>query len=173
VASPVGPELHCLEPAFRCDKAGRGGATFGENGVGVAQTSACLVCGFASRDAELPRTSQKTGGPRYAVLSQEALMKQSIPRVAATASALLLFFSLLPNWPRGYHLLLRFVVGITAVLLVARAEERKAPNWIFVWIAVAILYNPIVPLRLPPILFQVVTLVCGALFLYSIRRFRL
>jgi TRAP-type uncharacterized transport system fused permease subunit len=104
---------------------------------------------------------------------QEALMKHSIPRVAATASALLLFFSLLPTWPRWYHLLLRLVVGITAVLLVARAEERKATNWIFVWIAIAILYNPIVPLRLPPILFQGLALICGVLFLFSLRRFHL
>jgi hypothetical protein len=100
-------------------------------------------------------------------------MKHSIPRVAATASALLLFLSLLPALPRGYHIILRLVVGITAVLLVVRAEERKATNWTLAFIAVAILYNPIVPLRLPPILLQVVTLVCGILFLFSIRRFRL
>ena len=81
-------------------------------------------------------------------------MKHSIPRVAATASALLLFFSLLPTWPWGYHIFLRYVVSITAVLLVVRAEERKATNWILVWIAVTVLYNPIVPLRLPPTLFQ-------------------
>jgi hypothetical protein len=122
---------------------------------------------------ELPRISQKTAGPRYTVLSKEALMKHSIPRVAAAASALLLFFSLLPTWPWGYHIFLRYVVSITAVLLVVRAEERKATNWILVWIAVTVLYNPIVPLRLPPTLFQGLSLICGVLFLFSIRRFHL
>jgi hypothetical protein len=100
-------------------------------------------------------------------------MKHSIPKVAASASALLLFFSVLPVWPWGYHLLLRYVVGITAILLVVRAEERKQQFWVFLWIAVAILFNPIMPVRLPLAMHQTLSLTCGVLFLVSIRRFRL
>ncbi|MGH9962225.1 MAG: DUF6804 family protein [Pyrinomonadaceae bacterium] len=100
-------------------------------------------------------------------------MKHSITKIAAIVSALLLFFSLLPIWPSGYHILLRYVVGIPAVVLVARAEERKTRNWIIVWIAVAILFNPIVPLRLPLYLHQGLSLICGVLFLASIPHFRL
>jgi hypothetical protein len=100
-------------------------------------------------------------------------MKHSIPKIAASVSALLLFFSLLPIWPWGYQILLRYVVGITAVLLVVRAEERKARNWTILWIAVAILFNPIVPVRLPLTVDQGLSLICGVLFLTSIRRFRL
>lgn len=100
-------------------------------------------------------------------------MTHSAPRIAASASALVLFLSLLPVWPRGYYVLLRYVVGITAVWLVVRAEESKASTWVVLWIAVAIFFNPIVPMHLPPALHNGISLVCGALFLASIRRFRL
>ena len=101
------------------------------------------------------------------------LQRHSVPKLAAFASALLLIFSLLPIWPAGYYILMRYVAGLTAVLLVVRADEVKAQAWIVVWIAVAILFNPIMPLRLPTILSQGLSLTCGVLFLASIRRFSL
>ena len=71
--------------------------------------------------------------------------KSSIPRTAAFASALLLLFSLLPIWPAVYFVLLRYIAGITAVLLAVQAEELRKRRWIWVWITVAILLNPIAP----------------------------
>ena len=56
-------------------------------------------------------------------------MKPSIPRLAASAAALLLALSLLPIWPAGYYLLLTYVVGITAVFMVVRAQEIRSQQW--------------------------------------------
>ena len=100
-------------------------------------------------------------------------MKPSIPRLAASAAALLLALSLLPIWPSGYYLLLTYIVGITAVLMVVRAQEIHSQPWMMAWIVIAILYNPIAPLRLPPSLYQLMNLICGVLFLICVRRFRL
>ena len=100
-------------------------------------------------------------------------MKPSIPRVAASAAALLLALSLVPIWPGGYYLILTYVVGITAVFMVIRAQEIRSQPWMIAWIVVAVLYNPIAPLRLPPLLYQVLNLVCAALFFICVRRFRL
>ena len=100
-------------------------------------------------------------------------MKPSIPRLAASAAALLLALSLLPLWPAGYYLLLTYVVGITAVLMVVRAQEIRSQQWMMTWIVIAVLYNPIAPLRLPLLLQQLLNLVCAALFLICARRFRL
>jgi hypothetical protein len=100
-------------------------------------------------------------------------MKLSIPRLAASVAALLLALSLLPLWPDGYHLLLTYLVGITAVLMVVRAQEIRSQPWMMTWIVIAILYNPIAPLRLPLLLQQLLNLVCAALFLIGARRFRL
>ena len=100
-------------------------------------------------------------------------MKPSIPRLAASVAALLLALSLLPLWPTGYYLLLTYVVGITAVLMVVRAQEIRSQPWMMTWIVIAVLYNPIAPLRLPLLLQQLLNLVCAALFLIGARRFRL
>ena len=100
-------------------------------------------------------------------------MKLSIPRLAASVAALLLALSLLPLWPTGYYLLLTYVVGITAVLMVVRAQEIRSQPWMMTWIVIAVLYNPIAPLRLPLLLQQLLNLVCAALFLIGARRFRL
>lgn len=100
-------------------------------------------------------------------------MKPSIPRLAASAAALLLALSPLLVWPSGYYMLLTYVVGITAVLMVVRAQEVRSQPWMITWIVIAVLYNPIVPLRLPASFQPALNLVCAALFLICIRRFRL
>jgi len=100
-------------------------------------------------------------------------MKPSIPRLAASAAALLLTLSLVPIWPSGYYLLLTYIVGIIAVLMVVRAQETKSQQWMMTWIVIAVLYNPIAPLRLPPSFQQLMNLVCAVLFFVCIRRFRL
>ena len=100
-------------------------------------------------------------------------MKPSIPCLAASAAALLLALSLIPIWPSGYYLLLTYIVGITAVLMVVRAQEIRSQQWMMTWIVIAVLYNPITPLRLPPPLYLLVNLICAALFVICMRRFRL
>jgi len=100
-------------------------------------------------------------------------MKPSIPRLAASAAALLLVLSLLSIWPSGYYLLLTYVVGITAVLMVVRAQEIRSQPWMITWIVIAVLYNPIAPLRLPLSLYPLLNIVCAALFIVCLRRFRL
>ncbi len=97
----------------------------------------------------------------------------SLSRLAAYGSGLMLFLSLLPIWPGVYYLLLGYVVGVTAVLMVVRAEELKKPKWIWTWIAVAILFNPIAPLRMPYSIQLAVNLLTGALFLIASRTLRL
>jgi hypothetical protein len=107
------------------------------------------------------------------LLVEENLMKPSIPRLAAFAAALLLGLSVLPIWPSGYYLLLTYIVGITAVLMVVRAQEIRSQQWMMTWIVIAVLYNPIAPLRLPPSVQQLMNLACAALFFICVRLFRL
>lgn len=100
-------------------------------------------------------------------------LKPSLPRLAASAAALLLALSLLPFWPSGFYLILTYIVGITAVLMVVRAQEIRSQQWMLTWIVIAVLYNPIAPLRLPSLFQQLLNLVCAALFVICSRRFRL
>ncbi len=98
---------------------------------------------------------------------------RSIPWLAATASAALLLLSLISGWPFGYHILLRYVVGVSAIVMLVQADQIGARRWMMVWAVVAIVYNPIVPLILPRGARQLVTLLCSGLFVVAIRRFRL
>ncbi|MBM3800885.1 MAG: hypothetical protein FJW26_01090 [Acidimicrobiia bacterium] len=57
-------------------------------------------------------------------------MKPSLPRLGALAAAALLVLSLLPIWPAGgFSVLLTYVVGVTAVLMVVRAQEIGSQSW--------------------------------------------
>ncbi len=98
---------------------------------------------------------------------------RSLPWLAATASAILLILSLFPIWPSGYYILLGYVVGVTAIVMLVRAEQSGARQWMIVWLVVAIAYNPIAPLHLPWGARQLLNLICGVLFLAATRRFRL
>lgn len=100
-------------------------------------------------------------------------MKHSIPRLAASASAVLLALSVLPILPNVYYLILTYVVGITSVVMIVRAQETRSQRWMMTWIVIAVLYNPITPLRLPPPLYQLLNLICATLFVICMRRFRL
>src|SRR4030095_291358 len=100
-------------------------------------------------------------------------MKPSIPCLAASVAALLLALSLVPIWPSGYYLLLTYFVGITAVFMVVRAQEIRSQRWMITWIVIAVLYNPIAPLRLPPSFQQLMNLVCAVLFFSCVRGVRL
>ena len=100
-------------------------------------------------------------------------MKSSIPRLAAFVSAFLLALSLLPVWPGAYYLVLTYFVGITAVVMVVGAQETRSQPWMMVWIVIAVLYNPIAPLRLPTPLYEMLNVICASLFVICARRFRL
>ncbi len=100
-------------------------------------------------------------------------MNRSIPRRASQASALGLILSLLPSWPYLYYTILRYLVGVTAVLLIVRAEELKKAQWVWLWIAVAVVFNPIVPLYLPAHMQAITSLACAFLFALSLRVLRL
>jgi uncharacterized membrane protein len=100
-------------------------------------------------------------------------MNQSIPRRAAQASALALILSVLPVWPYLYQTLLRYLVGVTAIFLVIRADELNKSSWVWLWIAVAIVFNPIVPLYLAPQTQAIMSLACGLVFVLSARILRL
>lgn len=70
------------------------------------------------------------------------------------------------RWPYPYYMLLRVVVMGAAVLL-AGLIYRQAKNftiWIGLLLIVAIVFNPILPLRLTRNVWAILNLACAALF---------
>ena len=83
-----------------------------------------------------------------------------IPTVIA---ALMLLVSLAP-WPYGYYQLLRFVVCGAAgyVAFIAYNWKKIWAVWLFGFIAV--LFNPLIPIHLSREIWQLIDVVCAALF---------
>lgn len=86
----------------------------------------------------------------------------------ATGVAMVMLLLALAPWPYGYFMLLRWVVAITAGLLVYTAHQTEGNAWVVVGVIVLILYNPIAPVHLSrdiwPILDVVTAFVFGAAF---------
>jgi hypothetical protein len=84
----------------------------------------------------------------------------------AYVSSVLLFFGIL-NLPMGYYDLLRVVISVSAGYFALELYGKS--RWAFAFIGIAILFNPIFPMYLTKSSWQIIDIVCGSLFLISIK----
>jgi len=70
--------------------------------------------------------------------------------------------------PSGYYTLLRWITCAAAVFTVMRAAECEKVIWFYVFIIVAVLFNPIIPIYLKRETWAVLDVVAAGLFLLSI-----
>lgn len=68
-------------------------------------------------------------------------------RVLSLVAAVLLVVALLP-WPYEYYTALRVIVAVASVVLAVAAFRAKQTGWALAAIAVAVLFNPILPIWL-------------------------
>jgi hypothetical protein len=71
------------------------------------------------------------------------------------------------RWPYGYYMLLRVIVLATALLLASLIYQqgRAFTVWIGLFVAVAFVYNPLVPLHLTRGVWSVLNLAVAVLFI--------
>jgi len=59
-----------------------------------------------------------------------------------------MLFGAIAEWPYGYYTILRWITCITSILVVLQAFEKNI-NWAkVIFIIIAILFNPLVPIYL-------------------------
>jgi hypothetical protein len=70
------------------------------------------------------------------------------------------------RWPYGYYMLLRVVVLAAALLLAGLVSQRvkSFTVWVGVFLVVAIIFNPIVPLHLTRGVWSILNVAAAALF---------
>lgn len=68
--------------------------------------------------------------------------------IAQGAAIVALLFALLGSFPSSYYVLLRFMVCVVCAYLAVTAYQRSRINWAWIFGAVAVLYNPVLPVRL-------------------------
>lgn len=71
-------------------------------------------------------------------------------------------------WPYGYFQILRWVVAIVAIYNAYIAYELKQNGWIFIMVAIAILFNPIAPIFLQKQTWVILDLITSILMFVSI-----
>src|SRR6516162_7036604 len=77
-----------------------------------------------------------------------------------------MLFAALGYWPYGYYMLLRVVVTAAAALLTAFAYQRTKTFsvWIGLFLVIAAVFNPILPLHLTRGAWSILNMAAGALF---------
>lgn len=81
--------------------------------------------------------------------------------------AVLLFLCLL-NMPYGYYQFVRYVAMVSFAYLAYTANEQNNKNEVFVYIALAILFQPFIKIALGRTIWNVVDLVVGVGLLLSL-----
>jgi len=64
----------------------------------------------------------------------------------------------LGRWPYGFYVLLRLFVTVAAVYLAYTAAQRRRVFWAWLMGAIALAYNPILPLRMQRSDWQIVNI---------------
>lgn len=92
--------------------------------------------------------------------------------VVAVAITMLLW-ALVPANPYGYYVFLRWVICGTSIYLAVRAHNHIKSQWVWIFGAFAILYNPLIRVHFMRDIWSVInlaTIVVFAVALYLLRR---
>ena len=63
-------------------------------------------------------------------------------------SIIILLLAIPSGWPYGFYTFLRFLVCGTSVYVVIFSHENKRKFWFWVFITIAVLFNPLIPIHL-------------------------
>jgi FtsH-binding integral membrane protein len=69
-------------------------------------------------------------------------------KIAAILSMVLLLLAVIHRWPIGFYTLLRLVVCGSAIYIAFRAHQLQKGFWVWIFGAVAVLFNPLIPIYL-------------------------
>jgi len=92
-------------------------------------------------------------------------------KIALLAAGLMLCFAVIPLWPYGYYTLLRVIVFATAGFAAYRFKNMpKFSKHLVPLAAVAILFNPLIPVNLSRIIWLPIDLGGAIYFLFLARK---
>jgi hypothetical protein len=80
------------------------------------------------------------------------------------ASGILLLLAVPSLWPYDFYILLRWFIFISSIIVAWGFYKSKLTVWIFVFISVAFLFNPIIPIHLVKSSWVLIDFVSAVLF---------
>lgn len=80
------------------------------------------------------------------------------------ASGILLLLAIPSGWPYDFYILLRWVIFISSLIVAWGFYKSEITGWVFVFGALAFLFNPIVPIYLNKSSWVAIDLISAVLF---------
>lgn len=80
---------------------------------------------------------------------------------------ILLLLAIPSWWPYGFYILLRWIISFSSVFIAYIFYKSKLPSWLFVFGAIAFLFNPIIPIYLTKSNWIAIDLISSILFFIS------
>jgi hypothetical protein len=81
--------------------------------------------------------------------------------------SIIILFLALGQWPYGYFILLRWVVTAGAIIVAINAFDKNIDWAKVVFLFIAILFNPIVPVHLSREIWIPIDVVVGVMFIFA------
>ena len=83
----------------------------------------------------------------------------------------LLLLALLPM-PYGYYTLVRLCIFIYSAYLAYNLWQEKNETWMWIFIVIAILFNPVIPIYLDRVLWTLIDLITAGIFFASLSQLK-
>ncbi len=94
-------------------------------------------------------------------------METKINKTPIIISIAMLLLAIPPIWPYGYYTLLRLVVCGSAIYLTWFAKSINRQGWMWTLGFIALLFNPLIPIRLDKATWSLVDLMVAIIFFAS------
>lgn len=89
------------------------------------------------------------------------------PKWACIICGILLLLGIPTGWPYGYYVLLRWIVCGGAIFAAVGFSKSKLPGWALTFGAIALLFNPIIPVYLNKSAWVGIDLITSIIFFLS------
>ncbi len=96
-----------------------------------------------------------------------------VSKAPAIISIILLLLAIVDGLPYGYFVFLRLIVCASAAYLAVQAHEIEKVAWSWIMGAVAVLFNPVLPLHMDRSVWQLLDLIAAMIFATSIGYIRI
>ena len=88
-------------------------------------------------------------------------------RYISIICGVLLLLGIPTGWPYGYYIILRWVVCIASIYIAYGFYKSVLKGWVWVFGAIAVLFNPIIPFYLSKSFWVLIDFVAAILFFIS------
>jgi hypothetical protein len=93
-------------------------------------------------------------------------------KIPIIVSIIMLLLAIASGWSYGYYQILRFVVSGASAYTAYQCYQNKRQGWLWILGAVAVLFNPVLPIHMDKESWVVVDIVAAVVFGIFLIRFK-